>query len=400
MNAGANRTFDTIVIGGGIVGLSTAWQLKQRQPHRSILLIEKENTFALHQSGRNSGVIHAGVYYAPGSLKAEFCRQGSRQTYEFCRQHGVRHEQCGKLLVATNEDELGRMEALFKRCSQNGLQPRALSANELARIEPNVSGRAAFLVEESGIVDYPGMCRQMGRLFCAIGGQLALDTEVRDIEELPSGIALTTNRGKYHADFLIACTGLMADRIAHMQGIGTEFRVIPFRGEYFRLRSGLNDIVRHLIYPIPDPSLPFLGVHLTRMIDGSVTIGPNALLGWKREGYGRLNFSVADTAAILTYPGFWKLSRRHFASAIREIRNASWRPAFLRQIQRYCPSVRAGDLRRWPTGVRALTVSADGQMIDDFMFARTDRSLHVCNAPSPAATSALPIGRYICDQLC
>jgi L-2-hydroxyglutarate oxidase len=400
MMTGTNENpFDYIVIGGGILGLATAWQLIQRQPGSTVLLMEKESAVARHQTGRNSGVIHAGVYYQPGSLKAEFCRSGAAATYRFCEQYGVRHDRCGKLLVATSPLELERMRTLFKRCGENGLSPRMISADELKELEPNIEGQGAFLVDESGIVDYPAMCRQMAELFISAGGTIALNTELQGITEFNNEVRLATSQREYRGKFLIACAGLMADRVARMQAIKLDFRIIPFRGEYYCLRPEHDRIVSHLIYPIPDPALPFLGVHLTRMINGSVTVGPSALLGWKREGYAGLNFNLRDALEMLSYPGFWRLSRNHLASAVREIRNAISTNAYLDMVHRYCPSLVSDDLLPWPAGVRAMAVTRDGRMIDDFKFERSARSLHVCNAPSPAATSAIPIAKYICDQV-
>jgi len=260
------------------------------------MLLEKEAAPARHQSGHNSGVIHTGVYYQPGSLKAQFCKEGARATYAFCAEHGVPCEQTGKLLVATNPLELERMHALFARCRENGLDPRMLNPGELQDIEPNITGTGAFLVRESGIVDFPGICNVMLEQFRQAGGNARLETEVTGITEQSGEILVHAGPETFQANRLVVCAGLMADRLAAMQGLDTGFRIIPYRGEYYRLRPALNGIIRHLVYPIPDPALPFLGVHLTRMIDGSVTVGPNAVQGWKREGYGRLNFSLRDTA--------------------------------------------------------------------------------------------------------
>ncbi|MEH6814867.1 MAG: L-2-hydroxyglutarate oxidase, partial [Motiliproteus sp.] len=289
-----SKIYDFVVIGGGIVGLSTAWQLQQRYPGKRILVLEKEAEFASHQTGHNSGVIHAGVYYEPGSLKAKFCREGVAATIDFCQQQGIAYEQCGKLLVATNEQEYQRMEALFERCQQNQLEVEWLDQQQLHEREPNISGVGAILVPSTGIVDYQQVCIKMAQCFCDLGGETLLQAEVRGVQESADRISVSTNKGQFDCRFLISCSGLMADRITRMLGIETDFQIIPFRGEYYRLPADKNDIVQHLIYPIPDPDLPFLGVHLTRMIDGSVTVGPNAVQGWKREGYGRINFSIRD----------------------------------------------------------------------------------------------------------
>lgn len=391
--------YDFIIIGGGIVGVSTAWQLKQRQPQASILLLEKEPSLAMHQTGRNSGVIHAGVYYAPGSLKARFCREGVTATTEFCDRHQIPYLQCGKLLVATNRLEQQRMTGLLERCRQNGISAQPLSEAELKEREPHISGVGAIQVTATGIVDYRRVTEAMADEFNAMGGEHLLNTEVAALYEDSQQVIVTTGRGEYRSKYLIACAGLMADRIAQLMGIAIDFRIIPFRGEYFRLPERFNGLIKHLIYPIPDPDLPFLGVHLTRMIDGSTTVGPNALLGWKREGYGRVNFDVRDSWEMLRFPGFWANMRQNLAPGLVELKNAWLKRGYLKQVQKYCPEVGAADLLPYPTGIRAQAVFRDGSMAHDFLFAESSRSLHVCNAPSPAATSAIPIGNHICDKV-
>jgi len=391
--------YDFIIIGAGIVGLSTAWQLQQRSGQARILLLEKETAPARHQTGHNSGVIHAGVYYEPGSLKARFCKEGARSTYAFCAEHGVPCEQTGKLLVATNPLELERMQLLFARCRENGLDPQKIDAGELQDIEPSITGTGAFLVKESGIVDFPGICNVMLEQFQQAGGTAYLGTEVTGITEQSDEILVHAGPDSFRSDHLVVCAGLMADRLAGMQGIDTGFQIIPYRGEYYRLRPEFNGMIRHLVYPIPDPALPFLGVHLTRMIDGSITVGPNAVQGWKREGYGRLNFSLRDTTEMLAFPGFWKATAKHLRHGIGEVRNSLWKSAYVARVKKYCPTIENADLEPHPAGIRAQAVQRDGTMIHDFLLEDTPRSLHVCNAPSPAATSAIPIGRYICDLL-
>jgi len=391
--------YDFIIIGGGIIGLSTAWQLQQRHRIARILLLEKENEPAQHQTGHNSGVIHAGVYYEPGSLKARFCKEGAAATFAFCRENSLPFGQTGKLLVATNNIELERMHQLFSRCEENDLDPELLSAGQLRELEPSVSGVGAFLVRESGIVSFPGICREMARQFMERGGTVRFSTQVTGLSESPSEVLVQSDNGNFTANQLVVCAGLMADRMAKIQGLDIAFRIIPFRGEYYRLRSELNHLTRHLIYPIPDPALPFLGVHLTRMIDGSITVGPNAVQGWKREGYDAINFSLRDTREIVTFPGFWKLAKNNFQHGIHETWNSLWKRGYLKQVQKYCPQIELADLLPHPAGIRAQAVLQDGTMLHDFLFEETPRSLHVCNAPSPAATSAIPIGRYICDKV-
>ncbi|MGB5719691.1 MAG: L-2-hydroxyglutarate oxidase [Woeseiaceae bacterium] len=392
--------YDYIIIGGGIVGLSTAWQLKQQNPATRILLLEKEDQVASHQTGHNSGVIHAGVYYEPGSLKAKFCKAGMAATMQFCDDNAIPYEQCGKLLVATNTIELERMQALYERSIENGLEVEMLDEVQLRRREPNVEGIGAFLVKATGIVDYRQICNRMAELLVELGGELRLNACVTNLQESKEHIAVTTADGKtLETRYLITCAGLMADRVTRMLGIDVDFQVVPYRGEYFRLPASKNNIVKHLIYPIPDPDLPFLGVHLTRMIDGTVTVGPNAVQGWKREGYGAINIDPRDVADMLGFPGFWKVALKNFKTGIAETCDSFWKPGYLKRVQKYCPSIQLRDLQPYPAGIRAQAVLRDGTLVHDFLFAESARSLHVCNAPSPAATSAIPIGEYICKKV-
>jgi len=389
--------YDLIIIGGGIVGISTAWQLKKAYPRKRILLLEKETGFSRHQTGHNSGVVHAGVYYAPGSLKAQFCREGNRETVAFCRRHGIACERCGKLLVATDTKEEARMQALFERCRQNEIKARLLGRREMKRMEPHIEGTGAIFVADSAIVDYGEVSVAMAEQFLALGGEVRLQHEVCALRETDKSMELEVGRAKerLQAGFVIVCAGLMADRLACMQGLDIDFSIIPYRGEYYKLAPRREDIVSHLIYPIPDPELPFLGIHLTRMIDGSITVGPNAVQGWKREGYGRLNFDLQDTLEMLAFPGFWKATANHLAAGLKEMKNSLWKRGYLEEARKYCPRLQLADLLPYPAGIRAQAVLRDGSLVHDFLFAESRRSLHVCNAPSPAATSALPIGRYI-----
>jgi L-2-hydroxyglutarate oxidase len=395
-----NNRYDYAIIGGGIVGLSTAWQLQQREPDKKILVLEKEYRFAMHQTGHNSGVIHAGIYYEPGSLKAKFCKEGVETTTRFCRENDIVFDQCGKLLVATNEPERIRMLALFERAMENGLDVELLEANALIKIEPNIIGVGAIFLKTTGIVDFKKICMKMAERFCALGGETRLNSEVLELHETAEAIQIKTSDGiDILADYLVSCSGLMADRITRMQGLDTDFQIIPFRGEYYKLPSSQNQIINHLIYPIPDPELPFLGVHLTRTIDGSVIVGPNAVQGWKREGYNKINISFGDIGEMFFFAGFWKVLRKHFRTGMRETFNSWWKPGYLKSVQKYCPSIQLRDLHPYPAGVRAQAVMKDGSLVHDFLFVESPRSLHVCNAPSPAATSAIPIGNYICDKV-
>lgn len=398
-----NTHFDYVIVGGGIVGVSTAWQLKQQYPDKSILLVEKEAGFSRHQTGHNSGVIHAGVYYAPGSLKADFCKRGVERTVSFCAKHNIPVENCGKLLVATNAVELERMQALFERCQQNELDVALLDAAQLKLAEPNITGLGAIYVKTTSIVNYRLVTEKMAEEFKALGGEVCLSTEVVGLNETEQEISVQCRyKGSpitFHSQFLVSCSGLMADRMTKMLGLATDFQIIPYRGEYYRLAPKHNQVVKHLIYPIPDPELPFLGVHLTRMIDGSVTVGPNAVQGFKREGYGKVNISVRDVWEMLSFSGFWKVTVKNLKTGLVEMKNSLWKPGYLQLVRKYCPSIELADLQPYPAGIRAQAVLSDGTLVHDFLFAESPRSLHVCNAPSPAATSAMPIGEYICQKI-
>jgi L-2-hydroxyglutarate oxidase len=390
--------YDHLVIGGGIVGVATAMTLAQRHSGASIALIEKERSLAVHQTGRNSGVIHAGVYYAPGSLKASLCKAGRAETIAFCQRYGVRFEVTGKLLVATDDAELARARALGERCRANEIEHEWLSADELARREPHIAGKAAILVPATGIVDYVGMTHRMADLFRRAGGEVRLGEEVTDLHEERDRVVIETRTGRHHARWLIVCAGLQSDRLAHRMGVGHDVRIVPFRGEYFRLRDVWSQRIKHLIYPIPDPELPFLGVHLTRMIDGSVTVGPNAVLGFARERYGKFAVAAGDLRDIVGFAGFWKAMRPHLRSGAAEFYSSISRRRYLRLCRKYCPGLAMDDLEPHAAGIRAQAIWADGRMEHDFLILNTARSVHVCNAPSPAATSALPIARRIVEE--
>jgi L-2-hydroxyglutarate oxidase len=391
--------FDYCVVGGGIVGMATARALVQRRPGASVVVLEKERELARHQTGHNSGVIHAGIYYAPGSLKAELCRRGEARTKEFCAEHAIPFQVPGKLLVATDEGELARMDALHERSRVNGVEVERLSAAELAEREPQVRGLGALLVKTTGIVDFAQVCDAMGRVVRAAGGVIEFGAAVTAIRESADEVAVVAGDRRFRARHLVVCGGVQADRLAAMSGLAPDFRIVPFRGEYYRLPSSRKGIVRHLIYPIPDPALPFLGVHLTTTIDGGVTVGPNAVLGLAREGYRKLSFNARDVRDVLTYPGFWKVARENVRTGAVEMRNSLWKRGYLNACRRYCPDLRLNDLLPEEAGIRAQAVLRDGTMVHDFLFHQTDRTLHVCNAPSPAATSAIPIAELIVDRI-
>lgn len=391
--------YDYCIIGGGIVGLATAMALLERQPGASLLILEKENLLARHQTGHNSGVIHAGIYYAPGSLKADLCKRGAQATKDFCTQHGIRFEVCGKLLVASTPLEVERMHALYERSQQNGLKVERLDAQELQRREPNIVGLGGLFLDATGIVDYRQVCEAMARVIQKAGGEVQLQTTVRAIAETADKVTISSDDKVWSARQLVACAGLQSDRLAALAGVRIDHQIIPFRGEYFRLPAAKNAIVNHLIYPIPDPELPFLGVHLTRMIDGSVTVGPNAVLGLGRENYRKFSINWRDVAEYATFPGFWKTIWNNLGSGTTEMKNSLFKRGYLEQCRKYCPSLEVADLLPYEAGIRAQAVMRDGTLVHDFLFAETPRMVHVCNAPSPAATSAIPIGQMIAERI-
>lgn len=390
-----NRQHDAIVIGGGIVGLSTALALVQDAGVRRVAVVEKEADLGLHQTGRNSGVIHAGVYYQPGSLKARLCREGLVRTKRFCGEHDLPYAECGKLVVATDDVELERLAALAARAVQNGVLLEKLSAAELRAEEPGITGVGALLVPETGITDYRRIALCIARLIEASGGTIHRGAPVRAITETARSVTVRAGESVIEAPLLVACAGIWADRVLRLSGVEPDFRMVPFRGSYFRLRPRETPYARRLVYPVPDPSTPFLGVHLTRMIDGSFTVGPNAALCLSREGYRWSDISAADVVGMAAFPGFWRMLAANRRAGAAELATALSRARYLRRVQQYCPGIGRSDLLPHPAGVRAQAVARDGRLIDDFLFHETERMIHVCNAPSPAATSALPIGSRI-----
>ncbi|MFC7490910.1 MULTISPECIES: L-2-hydroxyglutarate oxidase [unclassified Knoellia] len=395
---------DVIVVGGGIVGLATAYEVLRRRPGADVLVVEKETEVARHQSGHNSGVIHAGVYYAPGSLKARFCREGAARTRDYCTEKQIPFADTGKLVVATTPTEVQRLQDLTERARANGLTVTPLTAVALREREPHITGLAALHVPASGITDYAAVCRALASDISAAGGVVRTSTAVTAITESVTSVALSLDEDGWHsvesARQVIVCGGLQADRLAAMSGLnrGAEsFEIVPFRGEYHRLPASRNHLIDSLIYPVPDPDLPFLGVHLTRTIDGGVTVGPNAVLGFSREGYRKGSLSPRDTAAFVRFPGMWQVARTHWRTGLAEQR-ASWRRrGYLELVRRYCPELTVEDLLPEPAGIRAQAVLRDGTLVHDFLVRATERTVHVCNAPSPAATSAFPIADHVVD---
>ena len=394
-----SEKFDLVVIGGGIVGTATALALINESGARRIILIEKENELASHQTGRNSGVIHAGVYYAPGSRKARLCRSGLKATKAFCVEHGLPFAEPGKLIVAAHESELERMRQLAARARQNGVAIETLSAAELTREEPNVSGAGALLAPETGIVNYRAVTRKMAELFRRAGGEIRCGVSVEQLREHRHGVTVATRAGAIEAAFVVSCAGLWSDQLLRRAGIRPDFRIIPFRGSYFALDRRLDKLVHRMIYPVPDPARPFLGVHITPMLEGFLTLGPNASVALSREGCQWRDITLRELLSTMLFPGFWRMLGQNAGSAISELRSTLSRRHYLRAAQKYCPAIALTDLRPHPAGLRAQAVLGNGALVDDFLFHNTPRTLHVCNAPSPAATAALPIAQVIVAEL-
>ncbi|KAB0569408.1 L-2-hydroxyglutarate oxidase [Brucella pituitosa] len=391
--------FEYCIVGGGIVGLATALAITRSEPDARILLLEKELSLASHQTGHNSGVIHAGIYYQPGSLKAELCRAGERATKQFCDTHDIPYRTPGKLVVATNDIELQRLNGLEANAAANKINCRMINQSELIEMEPAVTGLKALLVEQSGIVDYRAVSSAMGELIKARGATIILGTDVSFVEERSDCIRVHTNKGVWESRYIVACAGLQSDRLAQRSGLEIDFQIVPFRGEYYALKPELNNLVERMIYPVPDPSMPFLGIHLTPMMDGSLTVGPNAVLGLSREGYAKFSASLNDIMTYTRFPGFWKVISQNLRSGIEEVKDSVFKSSYLDKCRKYCPTLQANDLLPYRAGIRAQAVSNSGHLIHDFKFLQTKRSLHVCNAPSPAATSAIPIGELIFKRL-
>jgi (S)-2-hydroxyglutarate dehydrogenase len=391
--------YDVIIVGGGIVGLATALAVGERFPQARLVVCEKEAHWAAHQTGHNSGVIHAGVYYTPGSLKAQMAVTGSQLLVAFCREHRIAHEVCGKLIVATAPEERARLEALFQRAVANGLPVRMIGPDEIREREPHVRAVAAIHSPTTGIVNYRQVAETFARVVAERGGDLRLNTRVEQIHEHATGVSVTTSQGTLEARRLINCAGLQSDRVAQRAGVQTRMKIVPFRGEYYELVPEKRHLVQGLIYPVPNPDFPFLGVHFTRMIDGTVHAGPNAVLAFKREGYRKIDVDLRDLADVLTYPAFWKLAGRYAGEGLREMARSASKALFVRSMQRLIPAIRAADVVPTHAGVRAQALTADGALHDDFLIIEGKRSLHVCNAPSPAATASIAIGKAIAARL-
>jgi (S)-2-hydroxyglutarate dehydrogenase len=388
------------IVGGGIVGLAAAYRLMERLPGVSVTVLEKESAVAQHQSGHNSGVLHCGLYYKPGSRRARLAVRGIRQMIGFCRGHSIPHEVCGKVVVATSEDEVQRLHGLFDRGRENGLRDlRLLSAEELREIEPHAAGMAAIHVPEEGIADYPRVCQALAEEVQSRGGEILTNAEVSAIHKESAGWRVIHASGECACDWIVTCAGLYSDRVAALTGRPRAVRIVPFRGEYYLLRPERQLLVRNLIYPVPDPRFPFLGVHFTRRIQGGIEAGPNAVLAFAREGYSKSDVSLRDMADALSFPGLWRFLRRYPGACWGELRRSFSKELFCLSLQRLVPEIRLDDLAPGGAGVRAQAVSPDGSLVDDFHFVQGEREIHVVNAPSPGATASLAIGEEIAEML-
>jgi L-2-hydroxyglutarate oxidase len=387
------------VVGGGIVGLATAWAATKRRPGERVVVLEKEDGLAFHQTGRNSGVIHSGIYYKPGSLKARTCRAGREALLGFCQEHGVAFELCGKIVVALDESELPALEKIRERATANGARVEDLGPERLAEVEPHAAGIRALRVPETGIIDYRGVCNVLARLITEAGGEVRFGTRVKSLIAPGDHYLVETTTGTFQTDRVVNCAGLHSDRVAKSFGDDPEAKIIPFRGEYYELTEDAKHLCKHLIYPVPDASFPFLGVHFTRMISGAVECGPNAVLAYAREGYTKTTINIPDLFDSLTYPGFLRLAAKHWRTGLGEVWRSWSKDAFVKALRRLIPEVHAEHLRPAPAGVRAQALLPTGELVDDFLFGGEDGVVHVLNAPSPGATASLAIGEAVVDRL-
>lgn len=391
--------YDIIIAGAGIVGLATAYRLKEANPALRIIVLEKEQGIARHQTGHNSGVIHSGIYYKPGSLKARNCIEGYHQLLQFCDTHGIAYELCGKVIVATQADQLQAMENVYTRGLENGLQGlKKISGEEIGEYEPYAKGVAGIVVPQTGIIDYKTVSAKYAELFQQMGGQIALGTEVLDIREMDSTSEVITSSQAFTGKLVINCGGLHSDRLARHTHAGLDVRIVPFRGEYYLINPEKHYLVKNLIYPVPDPNFPFLGVHFTRMIGGGIEAGPNAVFAFRREGYDKSDFDWKDTMESLAWPGFRKVAAKYWKTGMGEFYRSFSKAAFTQALQQLLPAITEEDLVPAGAGVRAQACSRDGGLVDDFLFAEDARTIHVLNAPSPAATSSLAIGKAIAEK--
>lgn len=389
---------DIAIVGGGIVGLATAYSLLRRDPRQKLVVLEKEAQVGAHQTGHNSGVIHSGLYYKPGSLKAKNCLEGYAKLLQFCRENEIAHEVCGKIVVASSQSELSQLEMLYQRGLANGLDGvRRLDADEIKQLEPHCAGLAGLFVPQTGIVDYSAMVNCLRDQVANLGGTVLTNQTVADIQSRDETVKIASSSAEFVADRVVTCGGLHSDRLARETDRDLDLRIVPFRGEYFELEPEARHLVKNLIYPVPDPNFPFLGVHFTRRIDGTIECGPNAVLAFAREGYRKTDFSVRDFSQTLAWPGFRRIARKYWRTGLGEYRRSFSKRAFVRALQKLVPEIQAKHLRPCGSGVRAQACSRDGLLLDDFEIRTNGRVTHVCNAPSPAATASLAIGDSIAE---
>ena len=392
--------YDIAIVGGGIIGLSTALQISNTYPDLRLIVLEKEGDLGLHQSSRNSGVIHSGIYYRPDSMKAKTCVSGARKMIEFAQEHNINHEICGKVIVATNQMQIPRLEELYKRAKANGVEGiKMIEKEELLEKEPYAKGVKALWVPSTGIIDYPGVLKTYAKLILEKGQEIKLNQSVKKIEIKKNQIYIDCNDGEFCSSYLINCAGLYADRIAGLAGAKLPVKIVPFRGEYYQIKPSKENLVNGLIYPVPDPAFPFLGVHFTKRIDGTVEAGPNAVLAFAREGYRKNNFNFIDLMETITYGGFLKLASKYWKVGMGEMYRSFSKNAFTKALQELLPEIQKDDLIDGGSGVRAQAIDRNGKLIDDFSIIHTEKALHVCNAPSPGATSSIAIGETITSML-
>lgn len=389
---------DILIVGAGIIGMSTAYQLSEINPSKKIVVLDKESRAAEHQTGHNSGVIHSGIYYRPGSYKAEFAKNGSASMIEFCKEHDIEYNLCGKVIVATEEEELDRMRNLYERGLENGLDVTLLDGEAVRKIEPYVNTVGGIHVKNTGIVNFREVTEKLGELFIKNGGEIHYNNKVEKVRNNAEMIEVTTNNTVYEVGYLVNCAGLYSDKLAKLSGIDTDVKIIPFRGEYFKLNEDVEKYVKTLIYPVPNPELPFLGVHFTNMVGGGVDVGPNAVLGFKKEAYKKIGFDKSETLEILTFPGLYRMGLKNIKEAIGEYYRSFNKKAFVKAAQKLIPLIKVNDITPMEAGVRAQAMKPDGTLLDDFYFEENDRSIHVLNAPSPAATCSIEIGREIAQR--
>ncbi|HLR65591.1 L-2-hydroxyglutarate oxidase [Virgibacillus alimentarius] len=391
--------YDFLIVGGGIVGLSTGMSLYKKYPNAKVAVLEKESEIASHQTGHNSGVIHSGIYYKPGSFKAAFARRGSKSMKEFCEKHGLDHDICGKVIVATTKEELPLLDNLYQRGLENQLDIDRIGVEELKEIEPHVNGLGAIRVPQAGIVNYKQVSQKFAEIIKEHGGEIKLNSSVEKIMEENNYVKVETSKETIEARTVINCAGLHSDRIARASGYQTDMQIVPFRGEYYKLVPEKRYLVKNLIYPVPNPKFPFLGVHFTRMIGGEVDAGPNAVLSFKREGYKKSDFNPKDLAEVLKYKGFWILANKFMKEGMEEYARSFSKKRFTKSLQQLIPEIKEEDLVRAPAGVRAQALNSDGSLVDDFNIIMGKNTIHVCNAPSPAATAAIEIGKEIVQRI-